>query len=164
MCGTRFAATERGIEMTIPARCAAFLANVRRAGVRRSIILTVAAAAAVAAGFPCDADAGHVQRAPSAGRVTGYDGYWNVQIITDAGACDRAYSFPVRIAGGRVLSGGGARVSGSVGRGGGVVVRVSSGGSYATGSGRLGAGFGSGSWRGQGSAGFCSGRWQATRG
>jgi hypothetical protein len=93
----------------------------------------------------------------------GYDGYWNVLIITQAGPCDQTYSFPFTISGGRISSGGMADVSGRVGRGGGVAVRVSSGGSVATGSGRLGAGYGAGRWIGRGSAGVCSGRWQATR-
>jgi hypothetical protein len=94
----------------------------------------------------------------------GYDGSWNVLIITEVGSCDQAYSFPVRIAGNRVISTGGtANVTGSVGRGGSVAVRVSSGGSFANGAGRLGAGSGTGRWSGKGSAGVCSGRWQATR-
>ena len=94
----------------------------------------------------------------------GYDGSWNVLIITEVGSCDRAYSFPVRIAGNRVMSTGGtANVTGSVGRGGSVAVRVSSGGSFANGAGRLGAGSGAGRWSGKGSVGLCSGRWQATR-
>jgi len=94
----------------------------------------------------------------------GYDGPWNVLIITEVGSCDQAYSFPVRIVGNRVVSSGGsASVTGSVGRGGSVAVRVSSGGSFANGAGRLGAGSGAGRWSGRGSAGVCSGRWQATR-
>lgn len=149
------------IQKTTPA-ASAFHANLRLARLSRWIILSAAAAAAVVA-IPA-ADARHAYRAPSIGRGAGYDGYWNVLIITDVGACDRTYSFPVQIAGGRVLSGGTAEVAGSVSRGGRVAVRVSSGGSYANGSGRLGAGFGSGRWSGRGSAGFCSGRWQATRG
>ncbi len=149
--------------MTIAARPAAFLINIRRSHLWRCI-LTGAAVIALAAGSAGAADARYARRAPSAGRGTSYDGYWNVFIITEFGACSRTYSFPVRIAGGRVLSGGTAAVAGSVGRGGGVVVRVSSGGSYATGSGRLGAGFGGGRWSGRGSQGFCSGRWQARRG
>jgi len=95
---------------------------------------------------------------------TGYDGSWNVLIITEAGSCDQAYSFPVRIVGHRVMSSGGsASVTGSVGQGGRVAVRVSSGGSFANGTGRLGAGAGAGRWSGKGSAGACGGRWQATR-
>lgn len=122
------------------------------------IILAVAAVSASAA------EARQAQRGPISGRGAGYDGYWNVLIITDGGTCDRTYSFPVQIAAGRVLSGGMAEVTGRVGRSGGVSVRVSSGGSYANGSGRLGSAFGSGRWSGRGTAGFCSGRWQARRG
>jgi len=96
--------------------------------------------------------------------AAGYDGAWNVLIITEVGSCDQAYSFPVRIVGHRVVSSGGsASVTGSVRPGGSVAVRVSSGGSYANGAGRLGAGSGAGRWSGRGSAGVCSGRWQATR-
>lgn len=129
----------------------------RLASLGHWIILIAASAAAVLVGMSGAADARPVRRA------LGYDGYWNVLIITDAGTCNRTYSFPVQIAGGRVLSGGMAKVAGSVGRGGSVVVRVSSGGSYAIGRGRLGAGFGRGYWSGRGSMGFCRGRWQARR-
>lgn len=118
----------------------------------------------VAAAFASAADARPAHRAPISGRGAGYDGYWNVLIITDRGTCDRTYSFSVQIAAGRVLSGGMAEVTGSVGRSGGVSVRVSSGGSYANGSGRLLSAVGSGRWSGRGTAGFCSGRWQARRG
>jgi hypothetical protein len=93
----------------------------------------------------------------------GYDGNWNVLIITQSGSCDQAYSFPIQIAGNRVLSNGTTNVTGSVGRGGGVAVRVSSGGSFAAGTGHLGSSSGAGRWSGRGSAGVCSGRWQATR-
>jgi hypothetical protein len=134
--------------------------NLRRAQARRWIMLT--AAATILVGASSAADARRVYQPP--GRATGYDGYWNVLIITDVGTCDRTYSFPVQITGGRVMSGGAADVAGSVARSGAVVVRVASGGSYASGSGRLGAGFGSGRWSGRGSAGFCGGRWQARRG
>src|SRR5690242_5008738 len=48
----------------------------------------------------------------------GYDGAWNVVIVTQAGTCDQSYSFPVRIVGGRVQSGGMADVSGMVRSGG----------------------------------------------
>ena len=93
----------------------------------------------------------------------GYDGAWNVVIVTQAGTCDQSYSFPVRIVGGRVQSGGMADVSGMVRSGGSVAVRVSAGGSVATGTGRLNIRSGAGRWSGRGSAGVCSGRWEATR-
>ena len=94
----------------------------------------------------------------------GYDGIWNVLIITQAGSCDPAYSYPFRVEGGRISSAGAADVSGSVGRGGGVAVRISAGGSVATGTGRLGGASGGGRWSARLSSGNCSGRWQASRG
>jgi hypothetical protein len=94
----------------------------------------------------------------------GYDGIWNVLIITQAGSCDPAYSYPFRVSGGRISSMGPANVSGSVGRGGTVVVRISAGGRTASGNGRLGGSTGAGRWTARVSSGNCSGRWQATRG
>src|SRR4030081_2786149 len=79
-------------------------------------------------------------------RGGGYDGIWNVLIITEAGHCDPAYRYPFRVAGGRISSAGAATVSGSVGGGGGVAVRIAAGGSVATGRGRLGGGSGAGRW------------------
>src|SRR5882724_5250201 len=61
----------------------------------------------------------------------GYDGIWSVLIITQAGSCDPAYSYPFRVSGGRISSAGPADVSGSVGQGGSVAVRISAGGSVA---------------------------------
>jgi hypothetical protein len=139
--------------MTISHRSIALTAALPRLRALRWMILAATATATLA--VPGVADA--------APRMGAYDGSWTVLIITQAGACDQTYSFPVQIAGGRVSSGGFADVTGSVGRGGGVVVRVSAGGSYATGSGRLGLGSGVGRWSGKASAGTCSGRWQATR-
>jgi hypothetical protein len=100
----------------------------------------------------------------TAGAAGGYDGIWNVLIITQAGSCDPAYSYPFRVSGGRISSAGPADVSGSVGRGGNVAVRISAGGSVASGSGRLGGSSGAGRWSARVSSGNCSGRWQATRG
>jgi hypothetical protein len=105
------------------------------------------------------ADASTIRRPVAAG----YDGLWNVLIITQAGHCDAAYSYPFQVAGGRISSAGAAIVSGSVGRGGVVTVRISAAGSVATGSGRLGGSSGAGRWSARLSGGNCSGRWQATR-
>ena len=141
--------------MTISHRSIALTAalpHLRAFSILRSILAATAIATLAAPGA-----------ANAAPRMGAYDGSWNVLIITQTGACDQTYSFPVQIVGGRVSSGGFADVNGSVGRGGGVVVRVSAGGSYANGSGRLGVGSGMGRWSGKGSAGVCSGRWQATR-
>ena len=121
-------------------------------------ILVAAVLAAVAA--PDAADAGKAGATVAAG----YDGIWNVLIITQAGSCDPAYSYPFRVSGGRISTMGPADVSGTVGRGGAVAVRISAGGRTASGIGRLGGSTGAGRWTARVSSGNCSGRWQATRG
>ena len=123
-------------------------------------IFVAAVLAAVAA--PDAADAGKAGAAGAAGG--GYDGLWNVLVITQAGTCDPAYSYPFRVSGGRILSTGAADVSGSVGPGGAVVVRISAGGRVASGNGRLAGSTGAGRWTAKVSSGNCSGSWQATRG
>ncbi|NVN88395.1 MAG: hypothetical protein HXX15_20135 [Rhodopseudomonas sp.] len=115
---------------------------------------------ALLAGAVTTPDVANARRASGGG----YDGIWNVLIITQAGSCDPAYSYPFRVEGGRISSAGAADVSGSVGRGGGVAVRISAGGSVATGTGRLGGVSGGGRWSARLSSGNCSGRWQASRG
>ena len=77
-------------------------------------ILVVVVLAAVAA--PDAADARKAGAAVAAGG--GYDGIWNVLVITQAGSCDPAYSYPFRVSGGRISTAGAANVSGSVGPGG----------------------------------------------
>jgi hypothetical protein len=138
--------TKTGREMTGPLRSTAAF-SVRR-------LLAAIAMLAVAPGVA-------VAKAPVPVR---HDGAWTVMIITEAGSCDQAYSFPVEIVDNRIMSGSGpASVTGRVGAGGSVTVKVVSGGSFGYGSGRLGTGSGAGRWSGSGSAGACSGRWQATR-
>jgi hypothetical protein len=141
-----------GKKMRISARPTAFFADFRT--LRALPWILVAAVLA--------ADAGRPSAAVAAGG--GYDGIWNVLIITQAGSCDPAYSYPFRVSGGRISSMGPANVSGSVGRGGAVVVRISAGGRTASGNGRLGGSTGAGRWTARVSGGNCSGRWQATRG
>jgi hypothetical protein len=96
--------------------------------------------------------------------ASAYDGIWNVVFATTRGNCSSGYSVPFTVAGSRVSSAGGGRVSGSVGRGGSVAVNVSVGASKASGGGRLAGNGGAGSWRGTISGDLCSGTWQATRG
>ena len=144
--------------MTISARSVGFIADFRR---RRALRWILAAAVLAAFAAPRAADARTARKAGTGG---GYDGIWNVLIITQAGNCDPAYSYPFRVSGGRISTAGAADVSGSVGRGGGVVVRISAGGSVATGSGGLGGSTGAGRWSARLSGGNCSGRWEARRG
>ena len=118
--------------MTRSARSFGVFADFRRLRALRWIF---AAAFVAALAAPGAADARAARKVRMGG---GYDGIWNVLIITQTGSCDPAYSYPFRISGSRISTAGAADVSGSVGRGGGVVVRISAGGSVANGSGRLG--------------------------
>jgi hypothetical protein len=142
--------------MMISARPTGLFADSSRARILRLISVTAVLGTLAA---PAAAEGATARRST----LGGYDGVWNVLIITQAGNCDAAYSYPFRVAAGRISSAGAATVSGSVGRGGGVAVRISAGGSVATGNGRLGGNSGVGRWSARLSAGNCSGRWQATR-
>jgi hypothetical protein len=94
-----------------------------------------------------------------------YDGAWKVVIITQSGNCDPAYSYPVRVSGGRVSYAGDGSfdISGNVSESGGVNVTIARGDQKASGSGRLTASSGSGSWSGKSASTACSGRWEASR-
>ena len=96
-----------------------------------------------------------------AGSSPRFDGIWSVVIITDKGACDRAYRYPIRIQNGALLAEGSspATINGKVASNGQITVTVSAGSKSATGSGRLAGATGSGSWKG----GECSGTWEAER-
>jgi len=114
----------------------------------------VAAAALAALALPGAADA----------RGAGlYDGTWTTVFATTRGNCSSGYSVPFVVTGGRVLSAGGGRVSGSVNRAGGVAVAVSVGASHASGGGRLAGNYGAGRWSGIIQGDRCAGTWQATR-
>lgn len=94
-----------------------------------------------------------------------FDGAWKVTIITQAGNCDPAYSYPVKVEGGRVsYSGDGSfDITGQVGEAGAVSVAIARGDQKASASGRLSANAGSGQWSGRSSSTSCSGRWEAVR-
>jgi len=96
---------------------------------------------------------------------TSFDGSWSVLIITDAGTCDRAYRYGMRIAGGRLYYDGGMGVvlSGQVTSKGNVRVYLRQGDAVAQGSGRLSKSAGSGRWQGTSPTLRCSGHWQAER-
>ncbi len=93
-----------------------------------------------------------------------YDGIWNVVFATTWGDCGSGYSVPFTVAGGRVFSAGGGRVSGRVSPAGTVAVSVSVGATRASGGGRLAGYGGGGTWRGIIRGSRCAGTWQATRG
>lgn len=116
------------------------------------------------AAFAAAALAAAVVIATSA-KAGSFDGSWRVTIITQSGNCDPAYSYPVKVEGGRVsYSGDGSfDISGHVGDAGAVSVTIARGDQKASGSGKLSANSGSGQWSGKSSSTACSGRWEATR-
>jgi hypothetical protein len=121
---------------------------------KRSVILTIAA---LALGTP-------LWTAPTAIAHTPFDGAWSVLIVTDAGTCDRAYRYALRISDGRVYYDDPSfNVSGRVDGRGRVIVSVNAGGQQANGSGRLSGSYGSGRWSGRSSTSQCSGHWEASR-
>jgi hypothetical protein len=125
---------------------------------RRALRWILAAAALVTVAAPDSADAA-VRRA----RVGAYDGTWNVQFATQAGNCSSNNSVPFTVNGRHLSSAGGGKVTGGIGRGGSVLVRISVGASNASGSGRLAGNSGAGRWSGVITGDRCSGTWQAAR-
>lgn len=106
-----------------------------------------------------------VALASAAKAAASFDGSWKVTIITQSGNCDPAYSYPVKVEGGRVsYSGDGSfEISGHVGDAGAVNVTIARGDQHASGNGKLTATSGSGQWTGKSSSTACSGRWEAIR-
>jgi hypothetical protein len=142
-------------KMTNSARIISFLADLSRSRASRRILL--AGAVAVVAGASPGASA---RPAAMAGA---YDGTWNVVFTTRAGNCSATNSVPFAVAGRRVSSAGGGKVTGGISRGGVVAVSISVGASHASGSGRLVGNSGAGRWSGIITGDRCSGSWQATR-
>jgi hypothetical protein len=96
---------------------------------------------------------------------TAFDGDWSVLILTQRGACDRAYRYGVQISNGEVLNAGGEPIAleGHVARNGAIRVSVTAGSQEAHGAGHLSRTSGGGSWQGEGSSGTCAGIWEAER-
>jgi hypothetical protein len=96
---------------------------------------------------------------------TPFDGSWSVLVITESGNCDRAYRYAVNIQNGvlRYSGDAGINLSGRVDAGGRLQVTVGRGSQSASGTGRLSASSGSGTWRGRSSQQQCGGRWEAER-
>jgi hypothetical protein len=134
------------------ARSLAFFAGFR---VSRALRFAFAAALLAAVAAPGTADAA---------RPGAYDGTWNVTFTPKAGNCQASNTVPFIVAGQRVASAGGGRVTGGVRSNGAVSVRISVGASWANGSGRLAGNGGTGRWSGVITGDQCSGVWQATRG
>jgi hypothetical protein len=97
--------------------------------------------------------------------ASAYDGQWSVLIITEAGTCDRAYRYPVRVTNGVLKYEGeaGVEISGRVDASGKINATVQRGEQSASGSGRLSASSGTGKWTGKSSTTACTGRWEAEK-
>jgi hypothetical protein len=113
--------------------------------------------AAIAAPGAADAAQARVVGAGS------YDGNWNVTFTPQAGNCHASNTVPFTVAGQRVSSAGGGKVTGGVSSNGSVSVQITVGASSASGSGRLSGNAGTGRWSGIITGDRCSGSWQATR-
>ena len=94
-----------------------------------------------------------------------FDGSWSVLVITEAGDCDRAYRYGVKIERGRIIYQGeaGIDLSGRVDRNGRVSVSIRRGDQSASATGRLSGNRGVGRWKGKSSTAECGGRWEAER-
>jgi hypothetical protein len=143
-------------KMSISAQPMAYFADFRLMSTLRWIFAAALLGAATISA-PADAQARRV-------RAGAYDGIWNVVFVTRRGNCSSTNSVPFTVAGTRVSSAGGGKVTGGISPGGHVSVRISVGASVATGSGQLAGNYGAGQWSGIITGDRCSGIWQATRG
>jgi hypothetical protein len=142
-------------KMPISAQSIAYFADFKRMRALRWIS-AVAVVGAASLSAPADAQARMV-------RAEAYDGTWNVVFATQRGNCSSNNSVPFTVTGTRVSSAGGGKVTGGIGPGGNVSVRISVSASVASGSGRLAGNSGAGRWSGIITSDKCSGSWQATR-
>jgi hypothetical protein len=101
--------------------------------------------------------------ATTANAHSSYDGSWSLVFFTQRGVCDSTYNFSVNINDGILTHPNLVKFSGSVGRSGAVRASVTVHDKYASGSGRLTAGSGRGTWSGRAGGERCSGYWTAQR-
>jgi hypothetical protein len=92
-----------------------------------------------------------------------YDGSWDLNFVTQRGACDPTYNFSVNISNGVVTDPNLVRFRGYVAASGAVRASVTVQDKYASGSGRLSGPFGRGTWSGHSGGTRCSGYWTARR-
>jgi hypothetical protein len=102
---------------------------------------------------------------PPAAFAATQDGNWSVLIITEKGDCDPGYRYGLKVSNGRVSYRGDSAVdlAGTVANNGAVNVSIKVGDKGASGTGRLSASSGAGTWHGVGLSGTCAGRWEAER-
>ena len=97
--------------------------------------------------------------------VSNFDGQWSVVIITEAGNCDRAYRYPVKVMNGEMKYEGeaGITLTGRIDANGRLNATVQRGEQSATGSGRVSSSSGTGTWTGKSATTACNGRWEAEK-
>jgi hypothetical protein len=102
--------------------------------------------------------------APAFAQTTGFDGAWSVEVVTQQGACDRAYRYSVVIENGVARYGGPEQfdVRGQVRPNGSVSANISRGQDRANITGRLSGRSGTGTWSSSGGR-VCSGQWNAEK-
>ncbi|NBJ11451.1 hypothetical protein [Microvirga arsenatis] len=93
-----------------------------------------------------------------------FDGTWSVEVVTEQGACDRAYRYPVIVQNGQARYGGpeSFNVSGQVRPNGSVSASISRGQDRANVRGQLSGNTGRGTWTTSGGR-VCSGTWNAEK-
>jgi hypothetical protein len=92
-----------------------------------------------------------------------YDGSWDLNFVTQMGACDSAYNFTVNISDGVVTHPNLVKFKGYVARSGSVRASVTVHDKFASGTGRLSGTSGRGRWSGSAAGARCSGYWTAQR-
>ena len=92
-----------------------------------------------------------------------FDGSWNLSFVTQRGACDPTYDFTVNINDGMITHPNLVKFRGHVAKSGAVTASVTVQDKYASGSGKLSATAGRGTWKGHAGASLCSGYWSAQR-
>ena len=97
-------------------------------------------------------------------QATRFDGTWSVEVVTQQGACDRAYRYPVVVQRGLLQYGGPETfdVRGQVRPNGSVSAEISRGQDKASIRGRLSSNSGTGTWSTAGGR-VCSGQWNAEK-
>ncbi|WP_225716031.1 hypothetical protein [Bradyrhizobium semiaridum] len=99
----------------------------------------------------------------SANARSAFDGSWDLVFVTRSGDCDPSYNFTVNISNGVVTHPNLVKFRGYVARSGAVRASVTVHEKHATGSGRLSATAGRGTWRGYSGSAQCAGYWTAQR-
>jgi hypothetical protein len=92
-----------------------------------------------------------------------YDGPWDLVFVTQRGSCDTSYNFTVYVNNGIITHPNLVRFRGYVAKSGSVRASVTVQDKYASGSGKLSASAGHGTWTGHSGTSRCSGYWTAQR-